>query len=82
MVPKGSWRHAGTVRLTYAVLHRALDQAVRFKLIPTNPADRTDPPKVRQDEITPLDAEQARTLLEASRGERFEGLFVVALTVG
>jgi hypothetical protein len=55
---------------------------VRFKLIPTNPADRTDPPKVRQDEITPLDAEQARTLLEASRGERFEGLFVVALTVG
>jgi integrase len=31
-----------TVRLTHAVMHRALDQAVRFNLIPSNPAERVD----------------------------------------
>src|SRR5262249_5995702 len=30
----------------------------------------------------PLSAEQARTLLEATHGERFEALYVLALTTG
>jgi integrase len=71
-----------TVRLTHAVLHRALDQAVKFNLLPSNPAERVDPPKVRQDEITPLGSEQARALLDAAKGERLEALYIVALTVG
>jgi integrase len=71
-----------TVRLTHAVLHRALDQAVRFNLIPSNPAERVDPPKIRQDEITPLDSEQARALLDAGKGDRLEALYVLSLTVG
>jgi integrase len=71
-----------SVRYIHAVLHRALEQAVRFNLIPFNPAARVDPPKVRQEEITPLDAEQARTLLHAARGDRFETLYVLSLTVG
>ncbi len=53
-------------RKSYAVLHRALEQAVRFSLIPFNPAARVDPPKVRQEEITPLDSGQARVFLEAA----------------
>jgi integrase len=64
------------------VLHRALEQAVRFNLIPFNPASRVDPPKIRQEEITPLDAEQARTLLHAARGDRFEALYLLSLTTG
>jgi integrase len=71
-----------SVRYIHAVLHRALEQAVRFNLIPFNPAARVDPPKVRQEEITPLDAEQARTFLAAARGDRFETLYVLSLTVG
>ena len=71
-----------SVRYIHAVLHRGLEQAVRFSLIPFNPAARVDPPKVRQEEITPLDSEQARVLLEAAEGDRFEALFVVSLTVG
>ena len=55
---------------------------MRFNLIPFNPAGRVDPPKVRQDEITPLDAEQARTFLAAAKGDRFEALYVISLTVG
>lgn len=41
-----------SVRQIHAILHKALEQAVRFNLIPTNPASKVDPPKVRQEEIT------------------------------
>ena len=61
---------------------QALEQAVRFHLIPFNPALRVDPSKVRQDEFTPLDPEQARALLDASKGDRLEALCVLALTLG
>jgi integrase len=71
-----------SVRYIHAVLHRALEQAVRFNLIPFNPASRVDPPKIRQEEITPLDAEQARRFLHAARGDRFEALYVLSLTTG
>jgi integrase len=73
-----------TVRLTHAVLHRALDQAVKFNLIAQNPTARVDLPKIKQDEITPLDPEQARLFLDAASEarERYEALFTVALTVG
>ena len=71
-----------SVRYIHAVLHRALEQAVRFHLIPFNPVARVDPPKIRQEEITPLDAEQARTFLDEARGDRFECLYVLSLTVG
>jgi integrase len=71
-----------SVRYIHAVLHRALEQAVRFNLIPFNPASRVDPPKIRQEEIKPLDAEQARRFLHAARGDRFEALYVLSLTTG
>jgi integrase len=71
-----------SVRYIHAVLHRALEQAVRFNLIPFNPAARVDPPKIRQEEITPLDAEQARKFLHAARDDRFEALYVLSLTTG
>jgi integrase len=71
-----------SVRYIHAVLHRALEQAVRFNFIPFHPASRVDPPKIRQEEITPLDAEQARRLLNAARGDRFEALYVLSLTTG
>jgi integrase len=73
-----------SVRQIHAILHRGFEQAVRFNLIPTNPAGKVDPPKIRQDEITPLSAEQANRLLEVAlvTGDRFEALYVLALTTG
>jgi integrase len=71
-----------SVRYIHAVLHRALDQAVKWNLIPINPAANVDPPKVRQEEITPLNQDQARVFLEAARGDRLEVLYVVSLTCG
>ena len=37
---------------------------------------------MRPQEIRPRDAEEAKTLLEAARGERLEALYVVAVTAG
>lgn len=72
----------GTMRAIYAVLHGALEQAVRWELIPRNPAASVDPPKLRQEEITPLDTDQACRLLEAAKGDRFDCLYVLALMCG
>jgi integrase len=71
-----------TVRRVHAVLHAALEEAVRGDLIPRNPATHANKPKVRQPEMEPLDAGQARELLEAARGDRYEALFVLCLTAG
>jgi integrase len=71
-----------SVRYMHAVLHRALEQADRWNMIPRNPAASVDPPKLRHEEITPLDANQACRFLDAAKGGRFEGLFVLSLTVG
>jgi integrase len=71
------------VRYQHAVLHRALKQATRWGLVPRNVCDVVDPPpRVVGKEITPLDPEQSRTFLEAARGDRYEALYVVAVTCG
>ena len=71
-----------SVRYIHTVLHRALEQAVRFNLIPFNPAAKVDPPKVRQEEITPLDSEKARRFLDAAKGDKYEALYVLSVTTG
>ncbi len=71
-----------SVRYMHAVLHRALSKAVDLRLIARNPAASADPPKVRQEEITPLDTDQTRVFLNAAHGEKHEALYVLSLTCG
>src|SRR5919107_500345 len=71
-----------SVRYIHAVLHRALSKAVELRLIARNPASSADPPKVRHDEITPLDNDQTREFLDATRGQKHEALYVLSLTCG
>jgi integrase len=71
-----------SVRYIHAVLHRALSKAVDLRLIARNPAASADPPKVRREEITPLDTHQTRVFLDAARGEKHEALYVLSLTCG
>ena len=65
-----------------AVLRKALNQALRWGLVTRNVATLVDPPRVPRFELTPLDPDQARQLLEAIRGDRLEALYTVALAVG
>ena len=73
---------AATVRKIHNVLRKALKQAVMDGLIPRNVCEAVRPPKVERKEITPLDRDQARALLEAVRGDRLEALFLLAVHTG
>ena len=75
-------KSAETIRLVHAVLHRALKQAVRWRLIPFNMGADVDRPKAAKADISPLSAEQVNTLLKAARGDRQEALYVLAVTAG
>jgi integrase len=71
-----------TVQYTHAVLHRALKQAKRWGMVNRNVAEDVDPPRLKRDEIQPLDREQTRRLLQAAEGVRLQALYVVAVTAG
>jgi integrase len=73
---------ARTVQYTHAFLHRALKQAVRWSMVPRNVCEAVDVPQVRREEIRPLNAEQARRLLQTACGERLEAFYVVAVHMG
>jgi integrase len=56
-----------TVQIIHATLHKALDQGVKWRLIPANVAKSATPPRVRNKEIRPLNQDQARKLWESAR---------------
>jgi integrase len=71
-----------TVQYVHVTLHKALKQAVNDGLIPRNVTEVVKPPRLRREEIEPLTVEQVKVLLEAIRGDRFEALYVIAVTAG
>lgn len=73
---------AKTVHSIHGVLHNALDNAVRWRLVPKNVTDLVTPPRLEKHEVQSLTLEQARTLLAAARGHRLDMLLTLALTTG
>jgi integrase len=71
-----------TVRRVHAVLHRALEEAVKGDIIPRNSAAHANKPKVKLEEPEPLDASQAAAFLKAAKGDRFEALYILCLMCG
>lgn len=71
-----------TVRRIHAVLHRALKTALKWGLVSRNVADAVELPKLTRPEMTVLDADGARRLLEAARGDRLYALWLLALATG
>jgi integrase len=71
-----------TVQKIHHVVHKALSQAVRWNLIPRNPVDNVKSPTSSTKEMHPLSAHEARQLLEPSRGDRLEALYVLAVHTG
>src|SRR5215207_469418 len=73
-----------TVQKIHRVIHKALAQAVRWSLIPRNPADSVKAPTPTSKEMHPLSAEEACGLLEAAgeAGDRLEALYVLAVHTG
>src|SRR5215218_1815009 len=73
---------SSTVQKIHHVLHKGLRQAVRWTLIPRNPADDAKAPAPTPKEMNPLSAHEARKLLEAARGNRLEALYILAVHTG
>jgi integrase len=71
-----------SIRNLHKILHKALGNAVRWKLVPRNVCDLVTLP--RQVRYTPqtLTEEQTVRLLQAARGHPLEPLIVLALTIG
>ncbi len=66
----------------HAMLHKALDDAVRYNLIARNVCDAVSPPRRVRYEIQPLSMEQAQQFLTITKGHSLEALFVLAITSG
>lgn len=71
-----------TVHKIHAILHKALAQAVKWRMVPRNVTEATDPPKPAPKEMRPLSTEEVHKFLEAALGDRFEALYVLAITTG
>jgi integrase len=71
-----------TVQKIHHVLHKALARAVRWNLVPRNPADDVKAPTPIPKEMHPLSASEARKLLKTARGDRLEALYVLAVHTG
>lgn len=66
----------------HGVLHKALDQALRWGMVGRNVTDLVQPPRRSTVEVRALSLAEAVQLLQAARGDRLEALYVVAITYG
>ena len=73
---------AQSVASIRTVLRSALSQALKWGMVARNVATLIDPPRIPRPKTHIIDAEGARKLLEVARGERFEAILVLALTLG
>jgi integrase len=73
---------SNSVRIMRTVLRRALGQAVREGILSRNVASLSVAPRVRAKEGRTLTVDQARQLLDAAAGYRFEAAVVLALAYG
>jgi len=73
---------ARTVGKLHVVLHRALQDAVRWGLVGRNVCDAVRPPKVHAQEMRTLSPDEARQFLAAAEGDALEALYVLAITSG
>jgi integrase len=75
-------KSARLVQMAHAVLRRAMHRAVKLGLIGRNPCDGVERPQAPRHEITPLNPQQARALLQATSSHRLHALFILAITSG
>ncbi len=73
---------AGTVRYHHAVIHKALQTAVKWGLINRNVADGVDVPRARHNEMQTWDEYEINRFLEAAKNSPYYALFYTALYTG
>lgn len=81
LLRENSLAPASVVR-THAILHGALAQAVRWNLIPRNPADAVSPPSISRREMSALTRDQVLSLIAAAPEVTMKAIYAVAATTG
>lgn len=71
-----------TVHRIHAILHKALEQATKWGLVARNVSHLVKAPRPAHHEIATLSSAHVRAVLEAAKGDRFEALYVLAVTTG
>jgi integrase len=71
-----------TVHHLHTVLHHALDDALRKRAVARNVSELVNVPQMRRHQIHAMTREQAQRFLAAAQGDRFEALYVLALSTG
>lgn len=72
-------RSPATVRYVHAVLHRALQQAVSWRILGINPSDAVRAPRAARSEVQPFTPAQTQQLVEGIAGDGLEVLVILAL---
>ena len=71
-----------TIRGTHVVLSSALKQAVRWHMLPMNPAQNVELPKRRRREMKTLSPDEVSAFLEAAKQDEHGLIFVFGLATG
>jgi integrase len=70
------------VNKLHVTLRKALDQAVKWHMVPLNVAEAVKAPRPAPPEMRTLSAAETRKLLEAARGDKLEALYMLAVHTG
>lgn len=79
---KGAGLSPKSVRHVHTMLHKVLVDAVRWGRLPSNPADKADPPKPRQAEMKVWDLDQIRAFLDEVEDDRLSAAWLLMATTG
>lgn len=71
-----------TTHYAFAVLKMALDQAVEWRLIPSNPTQGVDPPRPKVSKKQVWTPEQTRAFFKHVKGHRYEAVLHLAALTG
>jgi integrase len=71
-----------TVLMIHAVIHRALEQAMKLGLVGRNAADAVTRPRFKRKEMKTLNDSQVRSFLSLLTGTRNDAFFWVAISTG
>ena len=73
---------AKTIRNLNGIMHHAFSDAIKVRLMASNPADGQDLPKVQKKKMLFLEGDKRSAFCQEIKGKLYEHLFIVALFTG